>query len=219
MLSFAGKEAREGNDMIGPNVNVRVEFIGKLEDGTIFDSSELNGPLEFMTDCGQVIKGLDRTVQDMEVGETRTVTIPAEDAYGPYDERNIQQRELRYIPNAEALPVGQVINFFGPVGQKVPAKVLRVDDAYAYLDFNHRLAGKDLTYELTVTEILPRKTRRTPISSYGGMARTADTRPVREQPVFNNFLDNLGLTNTDIMRKGDESLQPDSASSPRQPEQ
>ncbi len=195
--------------MIGPNVNVRIEFTGTLDDGTVFDSSELNGPLEFVTDCGQVIKGLDRVVQQMEVGETRTVRIPAEEAYGSWDERNVQQRELRYIPNAEQLPVGQVINFFGPVGQKVPAKVLRIDEKYAYLDFNHRLAGQDLTYELTVTETLPNKTRRTPISSYGGMARTADTRPVREQPVFNNFLDNLGLTTEDIMRKGDSDLPAD----------
>ena len=196
--------------MIGSNVNVRVAFVGKLDDGTVFDSSEMNGPLEFMTDCGQVIKGLDKVVQTMDVGETRTVTIPAADAYGEWDERNVQQRELRYIPNAEALPVGQTINFFGPVGQKVPAKVLRVDDTYAYLDFNHRPSGKDLTYELTVTEILPRKTRRTPLNAYGGMARTADTRPVREQPVFNNFLDNLGLTGADVMRKGDEALPNDS---------
>lgn len=196
--------------MIGPNVNVRVEFTGTLEDGTVFDSSELNGPLEFVTDCGQIIEALDRIIQNMEVGEERTVTIPAAEAYGEWDERNVQPRDLRYIPNAEELPVGQVINFFGPVGQKVPAKVLRIDDTYAYLDFNHRLAGKDLTYELKVVEILPNKTRRTPISSYGGMARTADTRPVREQPVFNNFLDNLGLTNADIMRKGDEGIAADS---------
>ena len=195
--------------MIGPNVTVRVEFTGTLDDGTVFDSSEMNGPLEFMTDCRQVIKGLDRAVQNMEVGQTCTVRIPAAEAYGEWDERNVQQRELRYIPNAEQLPVGQVINFFGPVGQKVPAKVLRVDDTYAYLDFNNRLAGQDLTYELTVTEILPNKTRRTPISSYGGMARTADTRPVREQPVFNNFLDNLGLTGADIMGKGDSNLPAD----------
>ena len=195
--------------MIGPNVTVRMEFTGTLDDGTVFDSSEANGPLEFMTDCNQVIKGLDRVIQEMEVGETRTVRIPAEDAYGSWDERNVQQRELRYIPNAEELPVGQVINFFGPVGQKVPAKVLRVDDTYAYLDFNHRLAGQDLTYELTVTDILPNKTRRTPISSYGGMARTADTRPVREQPVFNNFLDNLGLTGSDIIGKGERELADD----------
>ena len=136
--------------MIGPNVNVRVAFVGKLDDGTVFDSSEMNGPLEFMTDCGQVIKGLDKVVQTMDVGETRTVTIPASDAYGEWDERNVQQRELRYIPNAEALPVGQTINFFGPVGQKVPAKVLRVDDTYAYLDFNHRLSGKDLTEDTDI---------------------------------------------------------------------
>lgn len=197
--------------MIGPNVTVRVEFTGMLEDGTIFDSSEQNGPLEFMTDCRQVIKGLDDAVQHMEVGETRTVHIAAADAYGHYDKRNIQKRDLRYIPNADQLPVGEVINFYGPVGQKVPARVLDIDDKFAYLDFNHRLAGKDLIYTLTVTDILPKKTRRTPISSYGGMARTANTRPVREQPVFNNFLDNLGITPADVMRKGSEAISDDRA--------
>lgn len=111
MLTFKNAwKADERNVMIGPNVNVRVEFAGTLDDGTVFDSSEMNGPLEFATDCGQVIRGLDRAVQEMEVGETRTVRVPAAEAYGDYDERNIQQRELRYIPNAEALPVGQTIS-------------------------------------------------------------------------------------------------------------
>ena len=67
--------------MIGPNVNVRVEFVGTLDDGTVFDSSETNGPLEITTDCGQVIAGLDRAIQEMEVGETRTVRIAAADDF------------------------------------------------------------------------------------------------------------------------------------------
>ena len=200
--------------MIGPNANVRVEFVGKLEDGTVFDSSEKNGVLEFTTACGQVIKGLDDAVQAMEVGVPQKVHIPMEFAYGPYDERNIQKRELRYIPDADKLPVGETISFFGPVGQKVYAKVLKVDDEYAYLDFNHRLAGKNLIYELTVTEILPSKTRRTPISSYGGMARTADTRPVREQPVFNNFLDHIGMPSAEVIAMGEANLPADADTNP-----
>ena len=67
---------------------------------------EASGALEFTTDNDQVIKGLDEAVQDMEVGEKRTVSIPAEKAYGPYSELNVQKRELRYIPNADQLPVG-----------------------------------------------------------------------------------------------------------------
>lgn len=197
--------------MIGSYTNVRIEFTGRLEDGTVFDSSEKNGPLEFMTGCGQVIKGLDEAVQNMEVGEKRTVHIAAKDAYGSYDERNIQKRELRYIPHADKLPVGETVHFFGPVGQKVPAKVLKVDDVFAYLDFNHRLAGQNLVYDLCVTEILPNKTRRTPISSYAGMARTADTRPVHEQPVFNNFLDRFGLTSEEIMHHDQEAIVDDAS--------
>lgn len=195
--------------MIGKNKYVRVAYTGYLQDGTVFDSSEEDGPMEFQTDCGQVIKGLDDAVMSMEVGQRATVSIPAEFAYGAYDERNIQKRDLRYVPNADELPVGEFINFFGPVGQKVPAKVQKIEDGYVYLDFNHKLAGKDLIYDLEVLEILPDKTRRTPLSMYGAMGRTAQTRPVREQPVFNNFLDNLGLTPADVMRANERQLDPD----------
>lgn len=192
--------------MIGPYVNVAVEFVGKREDGTVFDSSEKSGVLEFTTEGGQVIEGLDKAVQSMDVGETRTFTIPAAQAFGEYDKYAVQKRELRYIPNAEDLPVGEYIDFFGPVGQRVPAKVLKVDDEYAWLDFNHKLAGQDVTYEVTVKEILPDKTRRTPLSSYGGMARTAATRPVKEQLVFNNFLERIGLSPQERKKLDDESL-------------
>ena len=127
--------------MIGKNRYVRVAYTGYREDGTVFDSSEAEGPMEFQTDCGQVIKGIDDAVMSMDVGQRATVRIPAEFAYGAYDPRNVQKRDLRYIPNADELPVGETISFFGPVGQKVPAKVLKVEDGFAYLDFNHRLAG------------------------------------------------------------------------------
>lgn len=196
--------------MIGPYKNVRVEFVGKLEDGTVFDSSETNGPLEFQTGTNQVIKGLDDAVQCMEVGVPQKVFIPCEFAYGERSEFAVQKRDLRYIPDAENLPVGETISFFGPAGQKVPAKVLKVEDGFAYLDFNHRLAGQNLIYELEVTEILPEKTRRTPISSYGGMARTANTRPVVEQPVFNNFLDNIGIDTREVFKKNFADLKDDS---------
>lgn len=186
--------------MIGENVNVRVEFKGMLDDGTVFDSSEKSGPIEYLTGSDQIIKGLDLVIQQMEVGETRIVSIPAKYAFGEYDERNIQKRDLRYIPNADQLPVGQTISFFGPELQKIPAKVLKIEDGYAYLDFNHQLAGKDLTYEVTVTEILPDKTRKYQLSSYGPLGRTTSTVPLKEELVFNNSLGSLGLKPEDIER-------------------
>lgn len=190
--------------MVGEYQRVLVEYKGTLEDGTVFDSSEENGPLDITTGMGQVILGIDEVLEEMEVGETRTVTIPCEKAFGKYDERNIQKRELRYIPDADKLPIGQRISFMGPGGQKVSALVQKIEDGYAYLDFNNKLAGKTLVYELKIVEILPKKTRRTPIADYGAMARTENTHPVAETPVFNNFLDNLGVSPEDIERRYQE---------------
>lgn len=184
--------------MVSNAQRVLVEYKGMLEDGTVFDSSEENGPLDITIGAGQVIQGLDEALASMEVGEKRTVTIPCEKAFGRYNEFNVQKRDLRYVPNAEELPVGQRISFMGPGGQKVSAMVQKIEDGYAYLDFNNKLAGKTLVYDLEIVEILPKKTRRTPLSDYGAMARTESTHPVDETPVFNNFLDNLGITPKDI---------------------
>ena len=177
---------------------VLIEYKGMLEDGTVFDSSEKNGPMDITIGAGQVIKGIDEALAEMEVGETRTVTIPCEKAFGRYSEFNVQKRDLRYVPNADELPVGQRISFTGPGGQKVSALVQKIEDGYVFLDFNNKLAGKTLIYDLKIAEVLPKKTRRTPLSNSGAMARTASTRPVSEVPVFNNFLNNLGISPEDI---------------------
>ncbi|MEE8721988.1 MAG: peptidylprolyl isomerase [Eggerthellaceae bacterium] len=185
--------------MIGENVNVRVEYTGMLDDGTIFDSSEKSGAIEYLTGSDQIIEGLDLAIQRMDVGETRVVNIPARYAYGEYDERNIQKRDLRYVPNSDQLPVGRTIYFFGPELQRIPAKVLKIEDGYVYLDFNHELAGKNLTYEVTVTKVLPPKTRHVPLSSYGPLSRTVTTTPLKEELVFNNSLGSLGIKPGDIV--------------------
>lgn len=184
--------------MIGKNARVLVEYKGMLEDGTVFESSETDGPMDFTTDMNQVIAGIDEAIIAMEPGETYIAHIPCEKAFGAYDKRNVQKRDLRYVPNADQLPVGERIRFTGPAGQHISAKVLKIENGFVYLDFNNKLAGHDLTYELTVTEVLPNETRRTPIGFYGGMARTAGTQPVRETPVFNNFLDRLGISPDEI---------------------
>ena len=85
---------------------VLVEYTGRLEDGTVFESSEESGPMDIIVGAGQVIKGIDETLAEMEVGETRTITIPCEKAFGRYSEYNVQKRDLRYVPNADELPLG-----------------------------------------------------------------------------------------------------------------
>lgn len=134
---------------------VKVHYIGTLDDGTEFDSSVKRGePIAFTCMAGQMIKGFDEAVKDMEQGETKNVHIPAAEAYGERDESLIQQVPCDQIPNAEELPVGQTIFMQGPNGQPFPVKVVSVENGIATFDLNHEMAGKDLNFEITLVEVL-----------------------------------------------------------------
>ena len=133
---------------------VKVHYTGTLDDGTKFDSSLDRGePLAFTCMAGQMIPGFDAAVKDMEQGETKTVRIPAADAYGEYREDLVQKVPLEHIPNASQLPVGQTIYMQGPGGQPFPVFVRAIEDGVATFDMNHELAGKDLTFEITLVEV------------------------------------------------------------------
>jgi FKBP-type peptidyl-prolyl cis-trans isomerase 2 len=130
---------------------VKVNYRGTLSDGTEFDSSEGREPLEFVVGSGQVIPGFDGAVLGLETGESITVTIPAAEAYGVHDAEGLQQFPVSAFPSVPE--VGWAVELSGPEGQRVPAVVAEVDDEFVLLDFNHPLAGEDLTFEITLVEI------------------------------------------------------------------
>jgi peptidylprolyl isomerase len=131
---------------------VKVNYRGTLSDGTEFDSSEGREPLEFVVGSGQVIPGFDGAVLGLESGESVTVTIPAAEAYGDHDDQGLQQFPVSSFPSAPE--VGWAVELSGPAGERVPAVVAGVDDEFVMLDFNHPLAGQDLTFEITLVEIV-----------------------------------------------------------------
>lgn len=132
---------------------VKVHYTGTLEDGTKFDSSLDRGePLAFTCMAGQMIPGFDAAVKDMEQGETKTMVIPAADAYGEYNEELVQQVPVDRIPNGDKLPVGERVTMVGPSGP-FPVLVKSIEDGIATFDMNHELAGKDLTFEITLVEV------------------------------------------------------------------
>ncbi|BAK44067.1 peptidylprolyl isomerase [Eggerthella sp. YY7918] len=133
---------------------VKTHYTGTLDDGTKFDSSVDRGePIEFVCMAGQMIPGFDNAVKDMAPGETKTVHIPAAEAYGEYDEDKVQQIPVDQIPNGDQLPVGQTIYMMAPNGQPFPVLVRAVEDGLATFDLNHELAGKDLNFEITLVEV------------------------------------------------------------------
>lgn len=133
---------------------VRVHYKGTLGDGTEFDSSEGRDPLEFVVGEGQVIPGFDAAVTELSVGESTTVTIPAAEAYGEHSDEGVQSFPRDAFPPDSAPEVGWAVELGGPNGERVPATITEVTDETITLDFNHPLAGQDLTFEIELVEVV-----------------------------------------------------------------
>lgn len=133
---------------------VRIHYTGRLTDGTQFDSSQGRDPLEFQLGSGQIIKGLDTQVEGMNVGDSATVSIPADDAYGPHRPEAVQTVPRDRIPPSVDLSVGARLQATGGDGQPLQLTVVGVDDAQVTVDANHPLAGKDLVFDVELIEVV-----------------------------------------------------------------
>jgi peptidylprolyl isomerase len=133
---------------------VRINYTGKLTDGTQFDSSVGREPLEFQVGSGQIISGLDREVEGMKVGDKQTVTVPAEEAYGPHDPAKVQQVPRTALPPELELQEGMQLQAQTPQGGQMMLIVTTVGEEEITVDANHPLAGKDLVFEVEMVEIL-----------------------------------------------------------------
>ena len=134
---------------------VTVLYTGTLDDGEVFDSSELHGgePLEFTIGAGQVIPGFEQAVIGMSTGESKTVTIPSDEAYGPYDEEYVAFLSWSQLPEGFQIEVGDQITLQNQYGEQVSATVVDVSEEGVTADANHHLAGEDLTFEIELVEI------------------------------------------------------------------
>ena len=130
-----------------------MNFVGKLEDGSVFDSSEGKGPLEFEIGSGIVIAGFDEGIRGMKVGDKKTITVPSEKAYGNYDESKIGEFPKEKIPDIEKVGVGDKLFLTGPDGGVVFAIIKEIEDEVVVLDLNHPLTGKTLIFEVEILEI------------------------------------------------------------------
>ncbi|WP_343081585.1 peptidylprolyl isomerase [Ostreiculturibacter nitratireducens] len=133
---------------------VRIHYTGTLADGTVFDSSEGRDPLEFTVGSGQIIRGLDAALPGMSVGESRTVTIEAANAYGPRDPNARQDFPRSNVPQDIPLEVGMRLELGTGDGRRIPVTVVDLTDEVVVLDANHPLAGLDLTFAFEVVEIV-----------------------------------------------------------------
>ena len=132
---------------------VKVHYTGKLEDGTVFDSTEDRDPIKFTVGQGQVIPGFEQAVIGMNQGETKTETVPADQAYGPYKKDMLIEVDKNKLPQNLNPEVGQELQVRQQNGQQIPVMVKEVSDSSVTLDANHPLAGRDLTFDIQLVEI------------------------------------------------------------------
>ena len=132
---------------------MQVDYTGKLADGTVFDSSVERGPLEFTLGAGQVIPGFEKAVLGMKVGEQKTVTIPADEAYGPYRDEQVVELPREKLPSDMTPEVGQQLVMRQPDGSEIVVVITELSDETVTIDANHPLAGKDLTFEIELVKI------------------------------------------------------------------
>ena len=132
---------------------VRVHYRGRLENGDVFDESAGGDPLEFTVGAQQVIGGFDEGVRGMTVGESKTVEIEPDDAYGPRVEQLISTvaREGMNLEGEPEVGMSLVMNL--PDGNQIPLTVTEVTETHVTLDANHPLAGERLLFDIELVEI------------------------------------------------------------------
>ncbi|WP_118973762.1 FKBP-type peptidyl-prolyl cis-trans isomerase [Taibaiella koreensis] len=132
---------------------VNVHYHGRLTDGTTFDSSEGRAPLQFTVGEGQVIKGFDDALIDMNIGDKKTVHIPVDEAYGPTMQENLIEFPKTEFPPDMKPEVGAQLHLSDNQGRNFPVVVAEVKEESVVLDANHPLAGKDLVFEIELVSI------------------------------------------------------------------
>jgi len=144
---------KEGAIMAQSGDNVKVHYTGTLKDGTVFDSSINRQPLAFMVGAGQMIEGFDKAVVGMKVGETKTVTIPAAQAYGEHEDSLVFTVAKKDMPPALNPQIGDDLMMSTENGGSVNVKVVAVTASSITVDANHELAGRELIFEINMVEI------------------------------------------------------------------
>jgi FKBP-type peptidyl-prolyl cis-trans isomerase 2 len=134
---------------------VRVHYTGKLTNGQEFDSSHPRGePLEFTLGLKQVIEGFENAILGMSIGDSKTVEIPVDQAYGESRDEMIADFPRSEIPETIELEEGMTLTSTSPDGNSMHFRVKSFNEEVVTLDANHPLAGQDLIFEIELIEIL-----------------------------------------------------------------
>ncbi len=149
--------SREEESSVGTATSgdtVRVHYTGKLDDDTVFDTSEGRDPIEFTVGAGEVIPGFEQAVLGMEPGEEKAVEIPADEAYGDRRDDLIVSLERSTLPDELDPEVGQELQMRDKSGNTFPVRITEIGEEQVTVDANHPLAGQPLNFDIELVEIV-----------------------------------------------------------------
>ncbi len=132
---------------------VKVHYTGKLENGTVFDTSKDRQPLEFTIGSGGIIPGFEKGIIGMEIGDTKTITVPPEAAYGPRRKDLVVDMKKTDLPEDITPAIGKRLRMRQKDGNPIKITITDMDEDTVTLDANHPLAGNRLVFEVELVEI------------------------------------------------------------------
>ncbi len=133
---------------------IRIHYTGKLEDGSVFDTTDGGASLEFKVGGGEFLAGLENGVLGMRVGEKKTILIAAGEGYGPHKKERVFQYDRRRLPEDLKVSIGEKFQMYRADGMPITVTIAGVSGDSVSLDCNHPLAGKNLIFDVTLEEIL-----------------------------------------------------------------
>jgi FKBP-type peptidyl-prolyl cis-trans isomerase SlyD len=145
-------ETAETEAQIREGSQVSLEYTLSDEAGTVIESNKGKQPMSYIHGKSQIIRGLEKELSGMKVGEEKKIQVKPEDGYGPVNPDAFQEVPKDKLP-PEALKVGTMLMAQGPQGQGIPVRVHEIKDTTVIMDFNHPMAGKTLSFDVKISEI------------------------------------------------------------------
>ena len=142
------------SDKVQNDLVVTLDYKLFVED-ELLESTDDGEPIQFLQGHGQIIPGLEEAVYNLKVGDTKKVVIEPDDAYGEYDPESLEVAKKEEFSEEVPLDVGTFLDLRDDEDEVLSAQIVETDEETVTLDFNHPLAGKTLTFEITVTDLRP----------------------------------------------------------------
>jgi FKBP-type peptidyl-prolyl cis-trans isomerase SlyD len=136
------------------NIVVTLDYKLIVED-EMMESTEDGEPIKFIQGLGQIISGLENALYGLKIGDQKTVVIQPGDGYGEYDPESLQEAKKEEFSEEIPLDVGTFLDLEDDEGDILSAQIVVAEEDTVTLDFNHPLAGKTLTFEITLTDLRP----------------------------------------------------------------